>query len=52
MNLHFSCNIQMGGSEFGVNNMKHGSILPCIMVQAGDGVGDIVLAHFVLLRTT
>ena len=37
--------------EFGINNIKHWSILPCITVQAGDGVGDIFLAHFGLLGT-
>ncbi len=28
MSLDFYCEIQMVGSEFGVKNMKHGSILP------------------------
>ncbi len=30
MSLDFCCDIQMVGSEFGVKNMKHGSILPCL----------------------
>jgi len=31
MSLDFCCGIQMVGSEFGVNNMMHGSILPLVI---------------------
>ncbi len=47
MSLDFCCDIQMVGSEFGVKNMKHGSILPCLNVSGCwwrcNGVGEIFL---------
>ncbi len=53
MSLDFCCDIQMVGSEFGVKNMKHGSILSCLNGSGWwcNGVGDIFLAHFGPLST-
>jgi len=45
MSLSFCHDIQLIGSEFGVNNMK-AWILPCITVQARDCVEDILLPLF------
>ena len=52
MSLDFSCDIQMLGSEFGVNNMNawlHPALYPsCLvsMVQAGGGGGVMVWGIF------
>ncbi len=56
MSPDFCCDIQIVGSEFGIKNMKHGSILPCLNGSCWwwwwcNVVGDIFLAYFGPLST-